>query len=457
MRSLLVLSAPVLIEQVLHIFVGLNDTYLANNVLSVDSGMTATDVAQVRDTNAGAAAAVSTISFILWFVGLVTGAIGTGATAIIARASGARHRSMANGVCGQAMSVGMLAGVALGAIMFWGCELVADLTGLRGAAHDFARSYVRLLAISMPFLTTMFVANSCLRGAGDTLTPAVTFIFVDLVNLVLSWGLTYGLFGFPRLGFTGIAVGTLIAYVAGGIIQFIVLLVGRGGIKLYLHRLSPHWHHLKRLLKIGLPSGLEGLLQWGASFAILVLVNRMDPTNISAAAHGNTIRIEGISYLSGFAVATAAATMVGQSLGMNNPRRAARVGYLAYALGGGIMVLMGMLYILMGERFARLMSDDPAVVQLTARCLFITGFCQFGFAAAMIFGGAMRGAGDTFKVMLINLTSVLGLRLVGAVLAVTVFKLRLEAVWVVLSCELCVRGSLMFARYRSGAWKRVQV
>ena len=65
----------------------------------------------------------------------------------------------------------------------------------------------RMLSFALPFLTAMFVANTCLRGAGDTLTPAVTFIIVDIVNVIFSWGLTYGLWHMPAWGFDGIAAG----------------------------------------------------------------------------------------------------------------------------------------------------------------------------------------------------------------------------------------------------------
>ena len=97
-----------------------------------------------------------------------------------------------------------------------------------------------MLTPSVPFLVAMFVANACLRGAGDTLTPAISMIVVDIVNIVFTWGFTRGLFGLPNLGFDGIAIGTVIAYIAGGVLQIVVLLVGRGGIKLHIHRLRPH-------------------------------------------------------------------------------------------------------------------------------------------------------------------------------------------------------------------------
>ena len=236
---------------------------------------------------------------------------------------------MANSICGQSISAAIVGGGALGLFMFLTAVPMADLTRLHGPAYGFALSYLRYLSPSVPFLVIMFIANACLRGAGDSFTPAVSMIIVNVVNIVFSWGLTYG-FQFhgkqllPALGFNGIAIGTVMAYIVGGVVQLIVLIHGRGGIRLHLHRLRPHWQNIRRLLRIGLPSGLENLLQWLANFGVLIVINQTDPSNVSSAAHINTIRIEALSYMAGFAVATGAATMVGQSLGMRDPERASR-------------------------------------------------------------------------------------------------------------------------------------
>src|SRR5215831_2201643 len=121
LRELFLLSMPVLAEQVLHMFVGLNDTYLANHV---EHG--------ASPENAAAAAAVGTVSYILWFVGLISGAVGSGATAIIARATGAKHRRLANSICGQAMSAAIIVGLVLWATMCFFAGHLSGMTGLSG-------------------------------------------------------------------------------------------------------------------------------------------------------------------------------------------------------------------------------------------------------------------------------------------------------------------------------------
>jgi Na+-driven multidrug efflux pump len=119
---------------------------------------------------------------------------------------------------------------------------------------------------------------------------------------------------------------------------------------------------MKRILRIGLPSGMESLLSWLANFAVVIVVNKMDRTSVAAAAHINAVRLESVSYLGGFAVATAAAALVGQSLGAGDPRRARRAAYLAYVLGGGWMVVMGLSFIFFPRFYASLISEKPDVI-----------------------------------------------------------------------------------------------
>src|SRR5678815_2896071 len=112
-RLLLSLAMPVFAEHALHILVGWNDTYLANHVHRYH---VATDLTRADETAAGAA--VGTMAYILWFTGLLVSAVGSGATAIIARAIGAKHRSLANSICGQSISLAGIIGVVAGTLMF---------------------------------------------------------------------------------------------------------------------------------------------------------------------------------------------------------------------------------------------------------------------------------------------------------------------------------------------------
>ena len=454
LRQLLVLALPVLAEHSLHIGVGITDTYLANHLVASD-GLAGAALDAVRSANAASGAAVGSITYITWFIGLLVTSVGTGSTAIIARATGARHRRLANKVTGQSISAALVLGCVFAAIVYFFSPQIARLADLKPEASAYFQSYLRILVFGLPAATVMFTANSCLRGAGDTVTPAVAMIVVDVVNVLLSFSLTYGLWGMPNLGFDGIAIGTTCAYLAGGVMQFIVLLSGRGKLRLFLHRLKPDWTMLRRILRIGLPSGAEGMLQWAANFGVLAAVNNM--SDAAAAAHSTAIKVESLSYMSGFAFGIATAAMVGQSLGMKSARRAWRVAYLGYAVGGLVMTILGIAFVAFSHFWANLFLDDPAVAAMTARSLFITGFIQCGFAAMIIFGSALKGAGDTLAVMLISLSSVIFVRFVGVMIVARYLGLGLAAVWMVLAGELFLRGILIFIRFQTGRWVSTRV
>jgi Na+-driven multidrug efflux pump len=200
------------------------------------------------------------------------------------------------------------------------------------------------------------------------------------------------------------------------------------------------------------------MLAWLAQFMIVIVINKLDTADrIMGAAHINAIRIEAVSFLTGFAFAMAAATMVGQSLGMRDPRRATRCAYLSWAVGGGVMVCWGLFFVLFSEIPASWMSANDQIAGLTAQCLRLAGFAQIGFSACAIFSGALRGAGDTLAVMICNLSSIIGIRLVGVLIVAHVFGGGLIEIWMVMCAELLCRGAIMYGRFLHGGWRRIEV
>src|SRR4051812_23966573 len=175
--TLLRLFFPVLAENLLHMGVGLTDVYLAGNLTA---------------HAAAATAAVGVVGYVLWLVGLITGAIGTGSTALIARAVGARHRRLANSVCGQSIGAAALVGLVIAAAFHVAAGPLTRVTGLSGDAAGFTLYYFRVLSWSLPFSMVMLAAGACLRGAGDTLSPAAAMVVVDVVNMASSAALARG-------------------------------------------------------------------------------------------------------------------------------------------------------------------------------------------------------------------------------------------------------------------------
>jgi putative MATE family efflux protein len=209
---------------------------------------------------------------------------------------------------------------------------------------------------------------------------------------------------------------------------------------------------LRRLLRIGLPAGLEqAAFQLGFTAFIWIVALYGNAAN---AAYQIGVQILSFSFLVGFGFSIAASTLVGQNLGAGDSLAAERSGWRAMGLAVGVMVLFGALIIAAAEPIARLMIDDPEVVRLAVVFIRILGSVQALMAIEFTLGGALRGAGDTRFPLLVVLAGMVIMRLsVAAVLVRLDFGI--EWVYGALIADYIVKSLMLIWRFRGGRWKTV--
>lgn len=439
-KQVFVLSLWPFLGQVLNFLVGSVDTALAGR-LSVEA------------TNA-----IGVAAYFGWLFGIVFMAVGNGSTALIARAIGARHKRLANAALGQSMLLAAGAGVAMGILIFVTTPWLVALIGLEGESYELCVEFLRIFSLAAPCAAVLFVGGACLRGAGDAKTPFMVLLLVNIVNIVVSVLLVQGPEPIGGHGVHGIAIGTLIAWVVGCVVTLVVLVRGVGGaIRLRAVRLLPRWETAKRIVNVGYPSLLEGFLgMWLANALILKMLGWLN--NDSAwAAHVVTLRIEGVSYLTAYAIGAAAATLAGQYLGAGDPAQARRAMNLCWLGGAAISFVMGLVFIFLPEMLVRLYTDQPELLAESPRLLFICGFIQVFFASAIVLGQGMRGAGDTRTMLWLTALSTYGVRLPLVYVLGVYMELGLFGVWLGLCIELAFRGMLFATRYLIGGWEKVEV
>ena len=159
----------------------------------------------------------------------------------------------------------------------------------------------------------------------------------------------------------------------------------------------------------------------------------------------------------GFGFALAATTLVGQSLGAQDPDGAQQRGYAAYRMGGTLMGVMGLIFILFPAQIVGFFTNDPQVIALGTTPLRVVGFIQPLLAAAMIFAGGLRGAGDTRFPMVVTGASIWLIRLPLAYLLALVLNWGLAGAWAAMAVDMSVRGIIDFLRFRGGRWKTIEV
>jgi putative MATE family efflux protein len=317
-------------------------------------------------------------------------------------------------------------------------------------------TWLRVVSLSFPFIALLLVGGASLRGAGDMRASLMVMAVVNTVNIVLAWSLTRGPLGLPRLGVLGTAIATGSAQTLGGLIVLAMLRRGRAGLRLNLALLArPHWRRLKRILAVGLPAGAEQLLLQLALINMVAIVTRMGTA--AYAAHVVTIRVSSLSYLPGWGFSVAATTMVGQELGARQPERARAAVLAAMRMALGVMIVAGVMLFLFPAAILRFFTSDPAVIVQGVPVMRLSAAAQPAIAAAFVFAGALRGAGDTRAAMAITITSAWGLRLVLTYLLGVVFGLGLFGVWLSFNADWLFRATLFWLRFRSGKWRTLQV
>ena len=381
-------------------------------------------------------------------------AIGTGATALIARMVGAEDWVGANRVVRQAFLVAFGAGLAATLLFVCFAESLLVLMGAEGDVLTQGVDFLR--AVSSVFIVSaiMFIGHACMRGAGDMRTPLLITIVVNLLNVGVAWVLVNGVGPFPALGVFGAGVGSSIGRAAGGLLVFVILLRGRAGLRLQWGE-GFDWNLIRRMARIGLPAAVD---QVAHRLGMLVFVRTIATLGtVSFAAHQIALNAESTSFMPGWGFAIAATTLVGHGLGARDARRSERDAMLAFYIALAFMSVMGVAFIIFAPQIIGIFTEDADVIAAGSMPLRVIGLVQPLLAAMMVFSGALRGAGDTITPMLVNAGSVWLIRVPGCLLVTLWLGWGLTGVWAVMGLDLAVRGTVMFVQFRRGRWKKVIV
>lgn len=464
-QSIWILAAPVMVQQLAAALVGTTDTLLAGNL------PTSVTAAALDGVGFGA-------SFI-WISAIIMAGLGIGAQAIAARAMGAGRPAEAREAAGTGVVASVVAGV-LGGLGVWvAAPYFGHWVGLTAEANVFGTEYIRIIALSMPALGVMTVGGMALHGAGDTSGPSWISVAINVVNVLLSWLLSgvvvqLGTLVIPnptpldpvRWGVFGIAAGTAISYVVGGLLTWWVLHRGVKDFRLLREDLRLRGAMMKRIATIGIPNMLEGGVMWlTTSIGVVWFIGEVSriegapgaPREGLFGAHMIAVRWEAFSFLPGFAMGIAAGALAGQYLGAGSAAMARRAIVTCTWIGSAIMGALGVVFMVAGEPLARLMTRDPAVVEEVPKLLFICGLVQVPFALSIVLRQALKGCGDTKWTFAITLVSMVLVRIPLAWIFGVLLGYGLAGIWIGLCVELAVRGVLFLLRFLYGRWAQVAV
>ncbi|MEA2069629.1 MAG: MATE family efflux transporter, partial [Verrucomicrobiota bacterium] len=218
----------------------------------------------------------------------------------------------------------------------------------------------------------------------------------------------------------------------------------------------------KRMIRFGLPSGLHWFLDVAAFTIFVLLVGRMGP--IAHIASNIALSINLIAFMPMIGMGMAASILVGQYLGRNQPDHAGKVGWLALRIGMGYVVFISASFLLFPGLYTNVFEGDAAssvpfpellkAVRILLAMLAVWGIAD---AIAIIFSGALKGAGDTHFVMYFQSAVAWGFLVPGQVLIVLALKLNVYISWAWTLLYIVILGVGFTLRFRSNRWKSIDL
>ena len=432
------------------------------------------DAAMVGRLGSPQAAAIGLVSTTTWIFGSFCYANSSGFSVQIAHRCGAKdfagaRRIFRHGIfVAGAVSVllALLAVAIHGALPRWlggTPEILAD-----------ASDYFLVYALFLPLLQFAIFSEASLIASGNVKIPGIVSIAMCVLDVIFNYLLIF----VAGLGVRGAALGTGLSTASAG--AFLLWYSTRrsselrqegswlrpalrvlGGIRTLRTEAQTAESLFDREQKdifrqafgISWPLWLQNLVSRGAYIAATVLVAPLG--TVAIAANSFAIIAEGFCYLPGYGMEDSATTLVGQSLGAKRPDMARRFAWITIGTGAAMMTLLAVLMWLFAPQVMGLLSPDPEVVALGAKCLRIEAWAELLYGVSIVAYGCCVGAGDTLVPSAINLLSMWVIRLGLALFLIP--RYGLAGYWFAMAFELSVKGIIFAVRIARGRWIRTRL
>lgn len=397
-------------------------------------------------------AAVS-ISFpIIFFVFSVAAGFSIAGIALVSQYTGADNQERANLAAGQVLVFCTFLSLVFAALgLFFGRDMLR-LLGANPEIMPYAWTYFKIIVAGIPMIFIFFVFAAILEGIGDTMTPMKLKVASLLLNMILDPFLIFGWFFFPRLGIAGAAYATVFSRSAATLVGVIILLRGRGRLRLQLRHILPHLPMIKEIVHIGIPGSVAMATVSVTMALITTIVAHFGTFALAAWGVGN--RVLAIIRMPSMGVGRATGVLVGQHIGAEQPEEAERTAWFGVAVTFIFMLIIAILFLVFAREIMLIFTRDPSVVQLGMTLLQVGGFAYAFLGIQQVLGGALEGAGQTVAQSLFNILTLAVLQIPLAYLFAIRLNIGLQGIWWGMLLAM-IGGSLAISLwFLKGKWQR---
>jgi MATE family, multidrug efflux pump len=381
------------------------------------------------------------------------------ATTFVAQYTGAGRQKRVGPSVWQAYYFAAAAGLVFLLLIPLASTFVA-MGGHSSEVQSLETTYFQVLCFAALPALIVQATNSFFAGRGESRIVLVIDGIGMAVNAILAYGLILGHFGLPELGIAGAGLATVIGSSTSAVVALMLFFQRKYREQfdtLAGWRFDPEL--FRRLMRFGLPNGIQWMLEALAFTVFLFLVGRIG--DIELAATNIAFSVNMLAVLPMLGIGQAVAILVGQRLGQDNPDLAERSTWTGFTLAWVYMSAVAALYALAPGLFLYFFhSDRDAKSVLVAGLVpillrYVAVYSLFD-SLNLTFSFGLRGAGDTRFVTIVSLGLAWPLMVVPT-WAAWYYHWGLYWAWAFASLYIIVIGFIYLFRFRTGIWKSMRV
>lgn len=434
-RNLFFMSLPIFVELLLQLLVGNIDQMMVSRVSQQS-------VASIVNANQ-----------IMNLVIIVLSMASTASTVILSQYLGAEDKANSSRTC--MVSILMITVVSLLStlLVFAGYKPLYKALRVPEEIFDEASLYLLIVGACITVQGLYLIFSAIIRAFAMMKEVMIVSIVMNVMNIIGNAILINGWFGMPRLGAVGAAISTDISKLVG-LGLMILLFVKRTNVKLGLRFLKPFpVQIMKKLCLLAVPSGVESFSYNMSQMCILGIVNSFG--TMVTVTKGYCSIFANLAYVYAMAIASATQIVLGYLIGakkidlIQKRVNATQKVALAACVGLAVLLFLGSNYIFL------IFTDDPEIIALGRRILFIEIFLEIGRAVNIVMTKCLIAVGDAVTPTVVGVSFQWGVAFVGAWVFGIIFGWGLEGVWVAMAIDECLRGLIFAVHFKKERWKKV--
>ncbi len=327
-----------------------------------------------------------------------------GTNVIISQYLGAGNLEGVKKAVHTSILVSILGGLVLAVLGQFISDPIVEVMDVPDDAKAMAALYLRIYLMGMPVILLYNFISAIFRSRGDTKTPLLVLFLSGVINVILNIVFVAGL----HMTVDGVAIATVVSNLVSSAVLLGILFRSRDALRVELRAMRIDLFTLKRILRVGIPAGVQGMVFSLANITIQRAINSLDTVVMAGSVAANYVESFTYSVLSSFGQAVT--TFVGQNCGAGNYARCRRSLGVTFLVGYSFFGVTVALLLLFATPLLRIFNPEPEVIRyglIRIRWMFLGHVFSL---AVEVLSGYMRGFGQSLIPAVCALIFVCGIR-----------------------------------------------